>query len=952
MIINFILSGIFCRMCRMSIRPELFSVLQRRNTHTLHARAAAVDQQVFFKLDQEEEHFYFESTDSSGKPLHVAPESCTGSLKTVMDQYHKALKQLSWQIGWGGERKLYLDEHQHLSDSILSYGNILDGQNHPVIVSPAAAALQLRIEQQDDLLLSSTVQLVCSDGTIVSAYDAISTDLVLASGVIYRIDPIDEYPHLPLFTCILTPDLAPQLIGLFATLYRDVRILYKDHTVRTGRTYQTRPAVLFEHIDDTGALHLRLVNSCDEVALEYLTDYAPEITAVIDDELQELVLHPVTYTLLPEEFQRFERMLKRHQKKGSHSSSYLRIEDLFIIEPDLAHSFIEEDLAGLLEHYSLAGTKELAAFNIKSSTPKVSMSLESSGIDFLASSVDVQIGDDHMSVTDLFSSYDSKRYIVLSDGTKAVVPPQLVRRLRRLLTIDRKGKVSLSFFDLPLVQQYIDEKTSAGAVKASRKVLEGFNRLESYRPGAYRIKATLRDYQHKGYLWLQYLKEHRFGGCLADDMGLGKTMQSIALLSEVYTEEQPPSLIIMPVSLLFNWQRECETFAPQLSVSIYHGPGRDLTECLGSQIILTTYHTARSDIAKLREITFCYIILDESQNIKNLNSQISKAVMLLDGTHRLALSGTPIENNIYELYSLFRFLNPSMFGTAAEFKRRYAKPIADGDDEQVLSDVKRKIYPFLLRRLKTEVMAELPPKSEQVLYVEMSAAHAALYERRRKFYQEAIANQISQQGLNSTRFFILQALSELRQIASIPENHSGSAVSSPKVEILGESISEAVSNGHKALLFANYLDALSLVEDELTQRKISYLKITGATKDRKSIVDAFQQGDQYQVLLMTLKTGGIGLNLTAADYVFIFDPWWNTAAEQQAVDRTHRIGQTKAVFSYKLIVKDTIEEKILELQRHKEDLIDALIDSDGSAMKSLDEKDIEFMLSDGRRQPV
>lgn len=940
------------RMCRMSIRPELFSVLQRRGLQPVHSRAAVSSPTVFFRLDQGEEHFYLETTDSSGHPLQVDPESCTGLLKSIMVQYRSIRNQLSWQIGWTEERRVYLDEHQHLVESILSYGRILDEQNRQVSVSPAAAELQLHLEQSEDQLISSSVHLVCSDGRNDTAFDPISHDLVLASGVIYRIEPIDEYCHLPLFTCTLTLDLVPQLLGLFATLYPRVRIRYKEHRVRRGGTYQTRPALLFEHIDEAGALHLRLVDSCDELDLEYLNDYTPEVAAVIDEVQQEIVLHPILYSLQTEEFQRFERILKRHKKKSSLSSSYLRIEDLFIIEPELARSFIEEDLTKLLEHYTLAGTKELAEFNIRPATPKVSMTLESSGIDFLASSVDIQIADDHLSVSDLFSSYDSKRYIMLSDGSRAVVPPQLVRRLKRLLNTDRKGNVSLSFFDLPLVEQYIEEKTSAEAVKTSREVLEGFNRLDTYRPGEYRIEATLRDYQHKGYLWLQYLKEHRFGGCLADDMGLGKTMQSIALLSEVYTSEQTPSLIIMPLSLLFNWQRECESFAPQLSVSIYHGPGRDLQDSLASQLILTTYHTVRSDIAKLREIGFCYIILDESQNIKNLDSQISKAVMLLDGTHRLALSGTPIENNIYELYSLFRFLNPSMFGTSAEFKRRYAKPIADGDDEQVISDVKRKIYPFLLRRLKSEVMAELPPKSEQVLYVEMSPAHTALYERRRKFYQEAIAQQISQQGLSSTRFFILQALSELRQIASIPEVHSGSTVSSPKVKILGDSISEAVGNGHKALLFANYLDALSLVEDELSQRKISYLKITGAVKDRKSIVDAFQQTDEYQVLLMTLKTGGIGLNLTAADYVFIFDPWWNTAAEQQAVDRTHRIGQTKAVFSYKLIVKDTIEEKILELQRHKEDLIDALIESDGQAMKSLDEQDIEFMLSESRRHPV
>jgi len=402
----------------------------------------------------------------------------------------------------------------------------------------------------------------------------------------------------------------------------------------------------------------------------------------------------------------------------------------------------------------------------------------------------------------------------------------------------------------------------------------------------------------------------------------------------------------MPKSLLFNWASEIDKFSPWLSYYIYHGQTRDPACAKEKNLILTTYATVRNDIKTLSEEEFCYIILDESQSIKNINSQVSKAVMLLKSKHRLALSGTPIENNLGELYSLFRFLSPSMFGSAQDFNRYYAAPIQKENDKDALHELKKKIYPFILRRLKKDVLKELPDKIEQTLFVEMGPEQKAFYEQRRRFYHQAIKTQIAANGIKKSQFFIFAALSELRQIASIPESKSAKKIISPKREVLMENILDVVANNHKVLVFANFLDAIDILAEDLQKAGIDYLVMTGATRDRKSLVETFQNDETIKVFLMTLKTGGLGLNLTAADYIFIFDPWWNKAAENQAIDRTHRIGQDKTVFSYKLITKETIEEKILKLQELKSELFESLISSDGALIKTLDEKDVEFVLGD------
>ncbi len=400
----------------------------------------------------------------------------------------------------------------------------------------------------------------------------------------------------------------------------------------------------------------------------------------------------------------------------------------------------------------------------------------------------------------------------------------------------------------------------------------------------------------------------------------------------------------MPRSLLTNWQNELSRFNPNLSFYLYYANERKIEKIKEHHIVLTTYALVRNDIEKLRKIKFDTIILDESQNIKNIESKISKAVMLLNGKHKFALSGTPIENSLFELYSLFRFINEGIFSGVANFKRDFAIPIQAEANEEVAHLLKAKITPFLLRRLKQDVLKDLPAKQEQVIYVNMDEAHEKFYNEKRDYYKQLLDQQIAANGIQSSRFVILQAFNDLRQIASAPELKSENHIVSSKIKNLFEMLEDIILNGHKVLIFANFLGSLDLISAKADELGYEHLMMTGSTRNRQKLVDTFQNDKSIKLFLMTLKVGGVGLNLTEADYVFIFDPWWNKAAENQAVDRTHRIGQKNKVFSYKMITKDTIEEKILELQAQKQDMTDMIISGDEGGLKQLTPSDLDYIL--------
>jgi hypothetical protein len=482
---------------------------------------------------------------------------------------------------------------------------------------------------------------------------------------------------------------------------------------------------------------------------------------------------------------------------------------------------------------------------------------------------------------------------------------------------------------------------------------------------------TLRDYQREGLGWFEFLQRFKFGGCLADDMGLGKTVQVLALLeSRRNGQEQgqeagagngartaaAPSLVVVPRSLIFNWQQEAARFTPNLRLLIHTGAERTKgsTHFENYDLILTTYGTLRRDAVHFQDFEFDFVILDEAQAIKNAKTESAKAARLLKGKHRLALSGTPVENHLGELWSLFEFLNPGMLGTASVFQLSTSG--ARVPDEETRKLLSRALRPFLLRRTKQQVAKELPEKLEQTIYCEMSDSQRRQYNELRDFYRASLLKEIESVGIKRAKIQILEALLRLRQAACHPGLIKGSNAgdesirpsddeASAKLSVLLTQLGEVTEEGHKALVFSQFTSFLKIVRQRLDEEGIAYEYLDGKTRDRQAPVERFQSDPNCKLFLISLKAGGQGLNLTAAEYVFLLDPWWNPAVESQAIDRAHRIGQSRRVFAYRLITRDTVEEKVLALQATKRDLADAIINADNSVLRNITGDDLMLLLS-------
>lgn len=466
------------------------------------------------------------------------------------------------------------------------------------------------------------------------------------------------------------------------------------------------------------------------------------------------------------------------------------------------------------------------------------------------------------------------------------------------------------------------------------------------------INASLRAYQQKGYEWLRLLDEIGAGMLLADDMGLGKTLQTICFIAHVLnTDPSKKVLIVCPASLLYNWENELRKFAPSLRKYVYHGAGRkkDILADGEAAIIITSYGTLRSDAELFLSAAFSLAVLDESHQIKNPASQIAQLAHSLSCQRRITLSGTPIMNNTFDLYSQLQFIVPGMFGSRQFFKREYADPIDRDKHEQRAKDLKKLTAPFILRRTKEQVAKDLPPKTEMILWCRMEDAQQQVYESIREQIKGEIKASIEAQGLQKSKLQVLQGILKLRQVCNSPvllNDAEHDCNESIKMQELLEEIENNLSN-HKALVFSQFTSMLDILAKELAQRNIPFLLLTGATpaKERERMVQEFNNNEsEARVFLLSLKAGNAGLNLTAADYVFLFDPWWNSSVEQQAIDRTHRIGQTKNVFAYRLICKDTIEERIMQLQEEKKELAGELIGEEEGFVKALTEEELEWLL--------
>jgi superfamily II DNA or RNA helicase len=575
------------------------------------------------------------------------------------------------------------------------------------------------------------------------------------------------------------------------------------------------------------------------------------------------------------------------------------------------------------------------------------------GIDWFELGGQVDFGGQSVALPDLLdAARRGDTMVSLGDGSMGMLPEDWLKKYGMLVELGaaENGHVRFGSAQAGLLDALLAAQPEIQVDAAFTKVRESLHRFEGVKaldaPAGFH--GELRPYQREGLGWLDYLAQFEFGGILADDMGLGKTIQVLALLQRRRSRRQAkgPSLAVVPRSLVFNWILEAGRFTPRLRVLDYTGPNRHaLRETFPDyDLIITTYGTLRTDIMELGQFEFDYVILDEAQAIKNADSQAAKAARLLRGRYRLAMSGTPIENHLGELWSIFEFLNPGMLGTNAIFKRHATGSGAlEVEDRALLAKALR---PFILRRTKAQVVKDLPEKTEQTLHCDMEPAQRQLYEELRAHYRHALLRKDAAE-LNRSKIEVLEALLRLRQAACHPGliDPTRAAESSAKLDMLLPQISEVVEEGHKALVFSQFTSFLALVRDRLDQEKLRYEYLDGRTRNRAERVERFQTDPEIPIFLISLKAGGLGLNLTAAEYVYLLDPWWNPAVEAQAIDRSHRIGQTQHVFAYRLICGDTVEEKILELQQRKRDLADAILNADNRLIQNLTRDDLEFLLS-------
>ena len=921
---------------------DIFKKLKNQRFHSLNEQHIL---ELFFKIDFDEHGAYVQVVDKQLKEVSYDYRQYLGYVRELLRNLEHIKDQSAFKIEWERDSEhIYLAEHDYLLWQLKYCKNILDAAKRPLVFQDKETTLLLKIqpdEEQKKLVSSIAIQ---QDGVGLENIQPLSESYFLAGQNIYPVKPIgNNFNYLKTFeTSFYERDLE-KFLCLFFSYFQNIEVEYEDFTfVESQESIATQGALFFEKVDEENSLYLKVSQVLPNLEHAFLEDYEVNKLVIVNEVEKNIHIRDISYHSYPLLFKEVGKLIAGKNKK---KNAFHQQDDLFVIPQETAESFIRHTLPKLLDQFQIFGAEKLQSYKIKAVTPRLNIQL-GSGIDFLEGDVDVMIEDEKYALFDVINQYNKQRYLKLSDGTQAVLNENYIKRLERLFKKQKGGKVKVSFFDLPAVEELIEEKVSSEIFQKSREVFSGFNTLSKQRfTSPKEVNAKLRNYQKQGVKWLKYLFENQLGGCLADDMGLGKTLQTITLLSKIYPKEKTPTLIVMPRTLLFNWAHEIEKFNPALTFYTYYANQRDLEEARKHHLIFTTYATLRNDIQSFKEVGFHYVILDESQNIKNINSQTTKAVMLLDAKHRLALSGTPVENNLTELYSLFRFLNPTMFGSVDDFNKHYTYPIQQDNDKEVAQELRQKIYPFILRRLKKNVLKDLPPKVEQVLYVEMGETQKQFYHQRRKHYHDYIKQQIGKEGIENSQFYILQALTELRQLASVPEAKMEQSIVSAKRELLVTNVLDAILNGHKQLIFVNFLQAIESISQDLQKANVDFVSMTGATQNRQALVERFQNDKKCRVFLMTLKTGGVGLNLTAADMVYIYDPWWNTSAENQAIDRTYRMGQKKTVFSYKLITKDTIEEKILQLQNQKKELFDSIITSDSASIKSLSEQDIDFILA-------
>lgn len=602
--------------------------------------------------------------------------------------------------------------------------------------------------------------------------------------------------------------------------------------------------------------------------------------------------------------------------------------------------------------FEVLGEESLNKLKINTFKPKVKFNV-TSGIDWFDVKTEIDYNGTVVPFSELVEAIKhKKKYLKLSDGSSSILPANWIRKFQQALSLGEADKDGIRFSHIQALalEAFLDD---ADDFETDEKFIEHVDKLKSFEkitkqsiPNTF--KGKLRDYQKHGLDWLYFLKEYSFGGILADDMGLGKTIQSIVLLlKEKKLNKNSTTLIVAPTSVVFNWIDELEKFGPTISVLKHTGIDRnkeDNSAFVNYDVVITSYGILLRDFKLLQEIQFNYIILDESQKIKNPTSKTGRVIRKLKANNRLCLTGTPIENNLTELWSQMAFLNPGLLGSYKKFSDTFVKSIAKESEQATVKLLRQTIYPFLLRRTKDVVAKDLPEKTETIHYCEFEKDQEKVYNFWKDSIKAEILKEINKKGIKKSGFKVLEGLLRLRQICNHPTLIDKSYnKKSAKFEEFKTMLTDVIEEDHKVLVFSQFVKMLDLMQTHLEKEGIKYERLTGSTLNRDERVKNFKENNDIKVFLISLKAGGFGLNLTEADYVFHYDPWWNPAVETQATDRTHRIGQSKNVFVYKFITKNSIEEKILHLQAKKQKMVQEIISTESSLLKNLTKEDINIL---------
>jgi superfamily II DNA or RNA helicase len=659
-------------------------------------------------------------------------------------------------------------------------------------------------------------------------------------------------------------------------------------------------------------------------------------------------------------------LIRRAQDEEAHLLSELqamgftaRNNHTWFMEQEEAITFLLDHYPALVDAYRVYGESSLTRYKVRLSQPQVVAEIETDEENkWFNLDLNVEYDDQKVPIDVIWKAWSQgKRYVQLKDGSYTSLPESWLRRLGRTLKTlgidpEKPPKAQFSQYEVPVLEKIIEDLPETRTDEYFVKLREKINNFQEIKtitqPGG--LQATLRPYQLQGLSYLNFLRDYGFGGILADEMGLGKTIQTLSFIQYLVDKGvDGPNLIVVPTSVLPNWEREAAKFVPELSrLTIYGAKRDDLFQHIGeSQLIITTYALLRRDLDELLKYRYATVILDEAQNIKNPNTITAKSVRRLDAEMRLCLSGTPIENNLFELWSLFEFLMPGFLGSQHSFQRGIVKPIKDGHEES-LEYLKSRVKPFILRRTKNEVAKDLPPKVETVHYCDLIDEQRELYNALAMKLKDQVLRDVDEKGLAKSQMSILDALLKLRQICCHPRllklDMPGVSTNLPsgKFDAFKDLITDITDSGHKVLVFSQFVQMLHVIRSWLNIKELPYAYLDGSSKDRFEQVDRFNENPDIPIFLISLKAGGTGLNLTSADYVIHYDPWWNPAVENQATDRTHRIGQKRQVFAYKMICQNTVEEKILKLQEQKRDVAEAIIPGQ-SALKSLTRDDLEML---------